>query len=569
MSTVKIMKNKKNRRIFFIFIQHCIPLLLCVSLLGFGAVGITTLSIQTKNEQQSKRLLAQTVTYFDLMFDELDTIYLMFCENSEMLNQLKNILKNDYLSYDDYQSIKLLKAFISAPVNAKQYINSIYIYMNNEQGNILVNTQGIVKVSTLTNVDIQSEVAKLQGKSYLVERIESTDLKPSYIRLVRRISRYSGGGKGLIIIDLKSDIMVQKYLEKFLERGETLSVDLQNGDNVFQLSNNVSATQNNMIYYKDSLPKYSLYVTLGVNKKIAFEISFMIIKYTLLLSLFSLFLGAYLTYRTNKKERLFLQNVMDQLTVAGDGTIVNSQTDAFTNVYDYLNYHVLKTFLEQDYLRYKNEAMEYRALQMQMNPHFLFNTLDTIYWKTLDLTGGENDSSLMISLLSKELKYALEYHGRRGVPIDREIAQTEYYVQLQKHRFGNRFQLRWDIEPDIKGLFIPALSFQPLLENAFSHGLKEREIVTIIVSIQVDSENLILTVKNNGLPIDEAELITLNDDRVDPLSIAHNFGIANTRKRFSLFTNNQSQFSIENTDAGFVCVTICIPLIYTKKRRTE
>ena len=72
----------------------------------------------------------------------------------------------------------------------------------------------------------------------------------------------------------------------------------------------------------------------------------------------------------NKRERQFLANVLAQFSKVGSTS--NDEISEDSNVFDYLNYHVIKTFLEQDYMKWQKEAMEFRALQMQVNPHFLF-----------------------------------------------------------------------------------------------------------------------------------------------------------------------------------------------------
>ncbi|MFA7119459.1 MAG: histidine kinase [Sphaerochaetaceae bacterium] len=260
---------------------------------------------------------------------------------------------------------------------------------------------------------------------------------------------------------------------------------------------------------------------------------------------------------SNKKERAFIGNVLKQLEKAGEHNLENKPIGSEENIFDYLNYHVIKTFLDQEYFRVKAEVLEYRTLQMQINPHFLFNTLDTIYWKAIGLN-GENEVSLMIILLPKILKYSLELHDKDGVSLDDEVAITQYYIQLQHYRFKNRFEVNWNIDPALSGVHVPSLLFQPILENAFNHGFRENAILHITLFFHKEGDDILFLIGNDGKKIRLETLAQLNDPQTGIPCNSSSIGIINVKKRIELFYQGKATLTVGSSQNTGTQITIRI-----------
>jgi two-component system sensor histidine kinase YesM len=295
-------------------------------------------------------------------------------------------------------------------------------------------------------------------------------------------------------------------------------------------------------------------------KPLLYRLSTTLMYYTIALTFIALLLGLYLTHRTNRQERKFLSNVMRQLTQVADADLTGEGPEQYRNIFDYLNHHVIKTFLEQDYLRWQKEAMEYRALQMQINPHFLFNTLDTINWKAVKLAEGENDVSRMILLLSKLLKYSLQVDDFAGVPLSKELEQTSYYVELQKIRFPGRFTYTEQVDPTLLEVRVPSLLLQPILENSFNHGFVENRLLNITLTAYTAEQMLKIVVSDDGKGINESELAGLNTMDGDVLKKKKSLGLMNINKRLMLFSQGKSPIVVASSPEGGVTVTIVLPL---------
>ena len=154
---------------------------------------------------------------------------------------------------------------------------------------------------------------------------------------------------------------------------------------------------------------------------------------------------------------------------------------------------------------------EVRALQAQINPHFLFNTLNTIasFTRTDPLRARE-----LLREFSSFYRATLDNSGSL-IPVEREGAQTKRYLVFEKARFGeDRVQATFDIEPGVEDTQVPAFVIQPLVENAVRHAMGDEDALHINVTVAQDGEDAILiTVADDGVGMDEQTAARLFDDR--------------------------------------------------------
>lgn len=151
------------------------------------------------------------------------------------------------------------------------------------------------------------------------------------------------------------------------------------------------------------------------------------------------------------------------------------------------------------------------ALQSQINPHFLYNTLDSIRGKALD--DGSRETADMIAILSSFFRYTI---GSRNpiVSIEQELINTDNYIKILQSRYSNRFIIEKDIQDisdNIMQYSIPKLVLQPLIENAITHGLSDTQSGGIIkISLYTTQSRIIISVTDNGKGIEDAVLKKLN-----------------------------------------------------------
>lgn len=191
-------------------------------------------------------------------------------------------------------------------------------------------------------------------------------------------------------------------------------------------------------------------------------------------------------------------------------------------------------------------AARLRALRMQIQPHFLFNTLHTIAGHIRE--GERNTAVDLIARLSRLLRRSLDEAERHEVPLAEEVDMLAEYLALERARFGDNLLTRFDIALDVCGASVPSLIFQPLVENALRHGIGPREGPgELRIAARRENGHLVLEVADDGVGYDPAR--------------AHaGVGLANTRERLAQLYGARQRFEIGPGRAGGTVARVEIPL---------
>jgi len=189
------------------------------------------------------------------------------------------------------------------------------------------------------------------------------------------------------------------------------------------------------------------------------------------------------------------------------------------------------------------------ALRRQIEPHFLFNTLNSVAGLVRE---QKNDAAVsMIAGLSDFLRRVLEGSTRQEVPLGEEMEFTNRYLEIQKVRFAERLQLSVDVPRQLCSARVPSLILQPMVENAIKHGIAKRaQGGSIRISASRCDGTLTLSVCNDGpsLPVDW--------EMTRP-----GIGISNVRTRLQSLYGDAFQLNMRNQDVGGVEVTVSLPFV--------
>jgi two-component system, LytTR family, sensor kinase len=176
-----------------------------------------------------------------------------------------------------------------------------------------------------------------------------------------------------------------------------------------------------------------------------------------------------------------------------------------------------------------------KMLRYQLNPHFLFNTLNSL--STLTLEGRGAAASGMIENLSDFLRYSLESDPMQRVALARELESVEQYLGIEQLRFSDRLTVRISVDPNAVAALVPSMILQPLAENAIKHAVAKRaKGGTIEIDISCDRTTLDIRLRDNG-PGD----VPAESGGTESIGI----GLANTRERLRAMYGDNAQFSIE------------------------
>jgi signal transduction histidine kinase len=189
-----------------------------------------------------------------------------------------------------------------------------------------------------------------------------------------------------------------------------------------------------------------------------------------------------------------------------------------------------------------------KMLRYQLNPHFLFNTLNAI--STLILDGANDTANLAVSRLSDFLRYTLDNDPMKRVTLGSELGAIDLYLQIEKVRFGDRLIIEKDIEPRALDALVPSLILQPLIENAIKYAVTPRERGgTIRISALVQSATLVLQLADDGPG--------LGNGTSGQKSCG--VGLKNTRERLTQFYGDRQAFTLGPNEPHGLVITINIP----------
>ena len=200
-----------------------------------------------------------------------------------------------------------------------------------------------------------------------------------------------------------------------------------------------------------------------------------------------------------------------------------------------------------------------KALQSQINPHFLNNTLEIINWKAR--MNGNNDVSDMITALSVMMNAALNRNNEMFVTLQEELSYVDAYLYIIKERFGNKFTFTRNIDQTLLDHSVPRLIIQPIIENAVEHGGRDGKRIGDL-TIRKQDRDLLITVRNNGtLSEKDREKIALllkEEDAGTSLEALdrQSIGIRNVHLRLRMIYGNGSGLTIESRDDMTVCTIL-------------
>ncbi|NBD25190.1 sensor histidine kinase [Paenibacillus glycinis] len=209
----------------------------------------------------------------------------------------------------------------------------------------------------------------------------------------------------------------------------------------------------------------------------------------------------------------------------------------------------VRTLVEEKYKAQLHEReAQLQALQAQINPHFLYNTLDTINW--IAIGKGASDISQMIDSLAKYFRLSLN-KGKTIVSVEDELRLAQVYLEIQQSRFPNTFAFELDCEPGVEAYAMPKLILQPIVENALLHGIRKAKGKPGVIRISAREEqgDLLFAVSDNGIGMDEGlvrQLLTEapSEARDDGAGNGSSYGLYNVNERIKLYAGDHYGLSV-------------------------
>lgn len=226
-------------------------------------------------------------------------------------------------------------------------------------------------------------------------------------------------------------------------------------------------------------------------------------------------------------------------------------TNAFNTMLDQLEINYSEIYEKQVLLK----SAEIKALQSQLDPHFLFNVLDSIAWKA-EISDNDEIYQMVVSL-AEIMRMNIISKESEFISLEQELKYIRFYVHLQQTRFEDKFQISIEADESLQQCKIPCFSIQPLVENAIIHGLEPKKGPgTLDVSITEEDGYIKIIVEDNGVGFDiEPSLETIKPSRGERTHI----GLKNLNRRLALLYGNECKLHISSTPNISTRISYTIP----------
>ncbi len=232
---------------------------------------------------------------------------------------------------------------------------------------------------------------------------------------------------------------------------------------------------------------------------------------------------------------------------------IEAIADGFNDTLEKLNEAITR---QQEAVARQQEA-QIVALEAQINPHFLYNTLDTINWMAIDR--DEYDISNAISSLATILRYAI-VDSNAEVTIREEAEWMKKYIYLQQYRMKNRFSCSIFVSPDIQEARIHKLLLQPFVENAIVHGFeKDSDDAKLIFHIEKNADTIEIHIEDNGPGMDDDLIERINNGIYEDTDSKSSIGLKNAATRLEMYYGKEGRLRVEKAEPKGTRIIINVP----------
>lgn len=586
MSNFKIFKYLARYKQNSIFITNFITVLcivlFIVSLITFSWYyyysGLVTDAVEEANGHSMERSCAT----LDMFMSDCDGIFINLCNNPDVVSFMTNKMpaKNDY---QRVEIISQLRTALSSMVSFNDYIISVDIYslkndfvisssndfnlMNQHSDFIkefMIDTDNTAVVSR--NFTLGSD----SGRSLSIYRkaplIDSVKRGVVMITVDEKMFSELLTGDTLrdescfVVVDSDKRIIVSDnsdYIGTYYD-SEHFAQELEGFENAVVTS--VASEYNgwNYILYTKPDKYYSernekLYVTLFISLSVSI--------------IAGLIAAFWITYRAYRPIAMLSDVVSSVSNDAVDTEyLINRKPDELLEIITAVFDNYKKRCEYQSKLAEKRIMMEKAqliALQAQINPHFLYNTLENINWSVMELTGGDNSASEMIRCLSGCMRMILDTENRITT-VAYELEHVRLYTKILTLRHKDEFDVIFDIDKNIENSPMVKLTLQPLVENAVYHGvLNEDGRGKITLKGYEDTDCNIIEIINTGNPLSDEELEKLNTSLDDEnISESTKIGVRNVERRMKICFGKQYGLKFIRDEADNTIVKIKVPKSY-------
>ena len=562
------------RTFLFITVLTVIPFIV----LSIMFYSNTLKNIREEITLENSYIFDNSVNIIDRTLMEVDTL-----SNSLASNESTQLYTINNISTDSFKTISRLAKTL--PI-IYRYIDSIYIY--SEQTDTVIMDNNSIPLSDLSDTDwINAYRAVTSPKGTIIPRSKN-NVYPQLITIIKPIY-VADEKKGAIIMNINAQSIYNSMLYQQYKDGRLFF--LVNADNKIIISSELSYFNT----YPDDIglntltiesnPKNSVYeindknyVVLSGDSTISdykyisayplelyeHKLSTMKLQIIgiLLLLMIIIFILAYVASVRSYSPLNEIISFLDNSQPPAD-SIEEEDKNELMYIINSIQMHINDKTKMAEILEERMKLLrksQYDMLQTQINPHFLYNTLETINWMAYNMSNSENPVSKSLINLASFFRNTLT--SGYFVSIENEIKYTNEYVNILALRYGDLFDIEWDIDESILSYTIIKICLQPIIENAVYHGIKQKNDKGLIkIKGLCDDNKIILIVSDDGVGIEKDALDELNKTLSETsfTNEKSHIGLSNVNQRIKIIFGDSYGIHVESTVGVGTDVYVTIP----------
>lgn len=558
------------RTFLFITVLTVIPFIV----LSIMFYSNTLKNIREEITLENSYIFDNSVNIIDRTLMEVDTLTSSLASNeSTQLYTINNV------STDSFKTISRLAKTL--PI-IYRYIDSIYIY--SEPTDTVIMDNNSIPLSDLSDTDwINAYRAVTSPKGTIIPRSKN-NVYPQLITIIKPIY-VADEKKGAIIMNINAQSIYNSMLYQQYKDGRLFF--LVNADNKIIISSELSYFNT----YPDDIglntltiesnPKNSVYeindknyVVLSGDSTISdykyisayplelyeHKLSTMKLQIIgiLLLLMIIIFILAYVASVRSYSPLNEIISFLDNSQPPAD-SIEEEDKNELMYIINSIQTHINDKTKMAEILEERMKLLrksQYDMLQTQINPHFLYNTLETINWMAYNMSNSENPVSKSLINLASFFRNTLT--SGYFVSIENEIKYTNEYVNILALRYGDLFDIEWDIDESILSYTIIKICLQPIIENAVYHGIKQKNDKGLIkIKGLCDDNNIILIVSDDGVGIEKDDLDELNKTLSETsfTNEKSHIGLSNVNQRIKLYSVTATEYTLNQQSVSVLMCT--------------
>lgn len=544
---------------------------------GFLLSNFLTSGIRKDYQNIQSNQSKQIINVLDMYIDNL----MVTANNVGEFDKVKSLFRDNYTDYEAYVIYRDIYKYID---NIKEFDKWKDIYIFPTQNKNLLSTDKKMITSDYSKYEIDIESLFENGSDIQVVPLFSIDKsKEGLISCVRRVRDINTMNViGHVVVTMENDIL-QSVLSGTKWSDEDLLVIADNEGEIIYSSNaeklsKFSLDSNNIRDFLEqenngfasSGKGYSRYVaklkkadwhiiTIGDQTALAKELLTTQIMFFCVIFMLILLL----LYSAKKMVGMFTKPIIKLADLMLDAEknnynkMLNIETKDETRMLA-ISFNKMMYDIRENQVLLKQAQID--SLQKQINPHFLFNTLESI--KVLSYSHDYNKVANMIQKLSDMFRYNMNRENQKLTRIKDELEHVKNYLDIQQIRFNDRLATNYSVSDEILNVKILKFVLQPIVENAIVHGLEQSDKLFIVsIDGEIMDNHVVITVSDNGNGIEEGLLSNLNHVLRYPSKVEDRFGIGlkNISERIQLYYGLDYYIRVVSTNGDGTKVVLTIP----------